>query len=333
MPIHYLVYFFIAFLFSAGLAYVAVKFFGRFGFLDFPNHRSMHRKPTPTSGGLAIGISFWITCCLWPMNYDGLWPWLAASSAFLLVGAADDFRSKKIFPRILFQLSIASCLAVWAFYNMESLDGDFLLMVLAVAFLVLSLVGAVNLFNFMDGADGLAATQSLIYFFTHACIFAAFGQFHLCVLALSISGVVGGFLLFNWSPAKLFMGDSGSYFLGSLHVIVGFFCFDSGIGFLPSLILVSPFLCDSVLTLINRFFSGESWWEGHRSHCYQLLLTSGVSARKLSFALTLLHSVCTLPLCGLSLIYPDLALLFALVVYSIIGFIWYYLRKSFVGTV
>ena len=250
-----------------------------------------------------------------------------------MIGAVDDFRSRTISLRLLLQVSIASLLAAWLIYN-EILKGDDMVPFATVVILLsIFSVGAVNLFNFMDGSDGLAASQSAVYFLLHAYLFASVDELELTILAIVLCGIVSGFLVFNWGPAKIFMGDSGSYFIGSLYVSFAFFSYEKGLGFYPSLILASPFLCDSVLTLIYRFFSGESWWEGHRSHVYQILLRQGLSARQLVLGLIAVHFFFIGPLFFLSIAYPALSLYCASGAFGTMAFICYYLRKLYIGTV
>jgi len=329
MIIDQFAHFLSGFLLSFCLTYGAVRLLGSAGFWDIPNHRSMHKKAIPTSGGIAIGVSCWIAICFIQFEVEFLWAWLVASSAYLVVGAVDDFRSRTVSLRFLLQVSIASILAAWLIYNAISKGDDVFPLVTVIILLSLFMVGAVNLFNFMDGSDGLAASQSVVYFLLHAYLFTKVGESELTILAIVLCGVVSGFLVFNWRPAKIFMGDSGSYFLGSLCVSFAFFSYEKGLGFYPSLILASPFLCDSVLTLIYRFFSGESWWEGHRSHVYQILLRQGLSARQLVLALIALHFFCIGPLFFLSIEYPALSLYCTLTTFGVMAFICYYLRKLY----
>lgn len=327
------VYFLSGFLLSVCLTFGAVKLLGCVGFWDIPNHRSMHKKATPTSGGITIGISYWIAICLSQFEVDFLWPWLITSSAYLVIGALDDFQSRTVSLRLFLQISIGSILAAWLIFNTTSKGDDVLKLVTVIILFSIFMVGAVNLFNFMDGSDGLAASQSAVYFLLHAYLFNTVDEVELTILAIVLCGIVSGFLVFNWSPAKIFMGDSGSYFLGSICVSFAFFSYEKGLGVYPSLILASPFLCDSILTLVHRFFSGESWWEAHRSHVYQILLTHGLSPSRLILALMVLHFFFLGPLFFFSMEYPALSFYCTMMAFGTMGFICYYLRKLYSGTV
>ena len=181
----------------------------------------------------------------------------------------------------------------------------------------------------MDGLDGLAGAQSLIYFLCFTFMFDLLGLHPLSLLALGMSGIVLGFMFFNWPPAKIFMGDSGSYLLGSLHFTFGWFYYLSGNGVSFPLILAAPFLCDSVLTLLYRFFNSQNWWQAHRGHCYQVLVMNGMTPRNLVLAFITLHLAYIIPLAFLSFSYPDFSIYFLLAAYLVLSFIWYHLKNKY----
>jgi len=319
-----------SFVLGSSLTYLAFKFLSRLGFIDSPNSRSLHVDPTPTSGGIAICLSLWVLLNYSPIILQELYPWLLATSAFFVLGLVDDYRSRTVFFRLTFQFLIGLALIFWVLLNQKSQIENQLLFYLATLFLATILVATVNLFNFMDGSDGLAGVQSIIYFLCFTLVFDLLGLLSLSLLALSMSGIVLGFMIFNWPPAKIFMGDSGSYLLGSLHFAFGCFYCLSGNGVSFPLILAAPFLCDSVLTLIYRFFSSENWWKAHRGHCYQVLIMNGMLPRNLVLGFIAIHLTCTIPLAFLSFAYPDFSLYFVLVTYLALSFIWYHLKKKYV---
>ena len=310
------------------LTYFAFRFLSSLGFVDSPNSRSLHVKPTPTSGGIAIVLSLWISISHSPFLFHELCPWLLASSAFSVLGLIDDYKSRTVFFRLTFQFAIGGALIFWIIFNEESSTQNQLLFYFAALFLSVTLVAVVNLFNFMDGSDGLAGAQSLIYFLCITFMFDLLGLRSLTFLALGMSGVVLGFMIFNWPPAKIFMGDSGSYLLGSLHFAFGCSYYLSGNGISFPLILAAPFLCDSVLTLSHRFFTSQNWWQAHRGHCYQLLIMNGMLPRNLVLALITLHLTCTIPLAFLSFVYSEFSLYFLFATYLVISLIWYYLKRN-----
>ena len=320
---------FFSFFWGFCLTYLAFKFLGGFGFIDSPNSRSLHVKPTPTSGGIAIILSLWISINHSPFLFQELYPWLLASSAFSVLGLMDDYRSRTVFFRLTFQFLIGVAVIFWVFLNQKNQIENQLLFYFISLLLSISLVGAVNLFNFMDGSDGLAGTQSLIYFLCFALVFDLLDLRSLSFLALGMSGIVLGFMIFNWPPARIFMGDSGSYLLGSMHFVFGCSYFLSGNGISFPLILAAPFLCDSILTLLYRLFTSQNWWQAHRGHCYQLLIMNGMLPRNLVLALVTLHLTCTMPMAFLSFVYPEFSLYFLFTTYLVFSSIWIYLQKKY----
>ena len=134
------------------LTYFAFRFLSGLGFIDSPNSRSLHVKPTPTSGGIAIFISLWISVNHSPFLFQELYPWLLASSAFSVLGLIDDYKSRTVFFRLTFQFVIGGTVIFWVFFNQEGQTQNQLLFYLTPLFLSISLVAAVNLFNFMDGS-------------------------------------------------------------------------------------------------------------------------------------------------------------------------------------
>jgi UDP-N-acetylmuramyl pentapeptide phosphotransferase/UDP-N-acetylglucosamine-1-phosphate transferase len=147
--------------------------------------------------------------------------------------------------------------------------------------LVVALVWAVNLFNFMDGADGLAAGMSFIGFSSYAFAALQSGQSELAFVSLCIAAASLGFLLFNFHPAKIFLGDCGSIPLGFLAGVLGLIGWRFVVWplWFPMLVF-SPFIVDASVTLLRRLFEGEQIWKPHRSHYYQKLVLLGWGHRK-----------------------------------------------------
>ena len=146
-----------------------------------------------------------------------------------------------------------------------------------------AVVWMINLYNFMDGADGLAASEA-----TFVAIAAGFallwrGELGLALIALAIGGASGGFFVRNRAPAKIFLGDIGSGLLGFLFAGLALVSDKSGgLPFLAWLILLGVFVMDATITLIRRIFRGERWYVAHRSHAYQRLVQSGWSHEKVT---------------------------------------------------
>jgi glycosyltransferase WbpL len=244
--------------------------------IDVPNERSSHKIPTPRGGGVAFIIAFF--CGIVILFAADLMPYyvliaLAGAGGIIgLVGYLDDLNSVSPWLKALAQAASL----VWGLFwlgPVPSIELSDYIWQWGVFGIVLTMIGGlwlINLYNFMDGIDGLAASQA-IFIFTAAAIFSlaegSYGQaWTLGILAAS----VGGFLLFNWQPAKLFMGDSGSGFLGLMVVLLAI-ATTPPLTLWPWAILVTLFLADSTVTVARRILRGEKWYEGHRLHAYQRL--------------------------------------------------------------
>jgi UDP-N-acetylmuramyl pentapeptide phosphotransferase/UDP-N-acetylglucosamine-1-phosphate transferase len=148
---------------------------------------------------------------------------------------------------------------------------------------VLAIVWATNLYNFMDGADGLAGGMGLIGFAAYAWAAAQAGRLELAVLCAAIASGCGGFLLHNAPPARVFLGDCGAIPLGFLAGALGLHGVLAGAwpAWFPALVF-SPFIADASFTLALRIARGERFWLAHRSHGYQRLVLAGWSKRRLA---------------------------------------------------
>jgi UDP-N-acetylmuramyl pentapeptide phosphotransferase/UDP-N-acetylglucosamine-1-phosphate transferase len=244
-----------------------------------PNARSSHTRPTPRGGGLVIVAGFVVGLVTWLFLGGSLSPralgWLAAALLIAAVGFADDLMSLPALPRLLVQLLGAAILTLASAQERELP----LLLALPLAFVAIAVV--TNIYNFMDGIDGLAATTALI---TGVALAIAGG-----IVRNPLVGVAGallgaaalGFLPYNLPPARLFMGDVGSTFLGfSFAALCLLGNIGVGGGRLPlefGAMLLAPFLFDGLVTLGRRMLRGERWYAAHRSHYYQRLVQRGMS--------------------------------------------------------
>jgi UDP-N-acetylmuramyl pentapeptide phosphotransferase/UDP-N-acetylglucosamine-1-phosphate transferase len=281
---------------SWGLTKLVLNQLQRRAILDFPNPRSSHEKPTPRGGGIAV-VGVIVLCWVYPAADSPLLTTLLLGGlALALVSWLDDLHTMGIATRLCAQfLTVAAAL-----YFLK--DEGFLLQGLAPAWLdrivtCLLWVWFINLFNFMDGIDGIAAVEAII-------ISGGLGGLYLTApviglnpwLPLGIAGAALGFLWWNWHPAKLFLGDVGSvplgYFLGGLLILTALKGF-----WLPALILPLYFLCDASVTLARRALRKEPVWQAHRQHFYQLAVQSGKRHSSVSGAVCLVGVV----LVGLSL--------------------------------
>ena len=261
---------------SLALTYILRRYALNRKIIDIPNARSSHTVPTPRGGGVAIVLSFlFAQIVLFTIGYlawSELWAMLGTGVAVAVLGFLDDHGHIAARWRLLGHFSAS----VWALYWLgglpvimlfgTSLDLGWLGHVLALFYLVWML----NLYNFMDGIDGLASIEA-ISACLGACLLFWLGGFNsLILMPLVLAVSVVGFLFWNFPPARIFMGDAGSGFLG---ITLGLLSLQAA-WVSPKLlwvwlILLGVFIVDATVTLIRRLLRGEKVYEAHRSHAYQ----------------------------------------------------------------
>lgn len=259
---------------------LVVKNAERIGLLDVPNSRSSHSKPIPRGGGIGVVVamvaSYFLVAVLIPGN--GYWLVIgAAGLAVAVVGFVDDIRTIGVMPRLAVHALGAIVVVAAVLLHVRgsqlsiAVPGIWQLAVAAVASVVL--VGFTNVFNFMDGIDAIAGAQA-VFMAGAAGILIGLGSGHDAELIVSIgtSAACAGFLLLNFPPARVFMGDVGSGFLGFSLAALAVSTVAAGMLPVSSwAILSASFITDSALTLIVRGIRGENIFRAHRSHVYQIL--------------------------------------------------------------
>lgn len=281
---------FVGFVGAGLLGFFVLRMATALELLAHPNERSSHDTATPSIGGIAIVLPVLLYLTSVTAAYPAVWALVLATAGLALVGLWDDLREVSPRVRLLCQLT-ASMVALTLLFAEHSLW--------LWPVLVLGLMWHINLFNFMDGIDGLAASQAL--FFALAALWLApemmpWLGYLLCVLA----GSLVGFLVYNWAPARMFMGDVGSTFLGLLLALVAVLLWQSGnLGAPASLILLSPFWFDASYTLCVRILTGQRFASAHRSHLYQRLADQ-LGHRRTTAAFWLLAGLWLLPLAALA---------------------------------
>ncbi len=295
------------FLTAAGLAYLLIRVLfmplsQRSGLLlDAPNDRSLHQAPVARVGGAGLLAAAACSLLIWTPWIGAQDPWQTwlggAVAALFLLSLADDAVRLPSLARLACHLVI-----VWAFvsgtgWNRVVAD---IHSGVATALVVLGITWWTNLNNFMDGADGLAGGMAAIGFATLA--FAAGMDsatgVRMAQGSIALAGAATGFLVLNFSPAKVFMGDAGAIPLGFLAAAFAWIGFTAGLWpwwFGP--MVFSPFIADATVTLMRRMLAGKPVWKAHREHFYQRLILSGWSHTKtclLYYFLMLWSTFCAL---------------------------------------
>ena len=239
-------------------------------FLDHPNARSLHARPVSRIGGLGIIVG---VCCALGTFAPEMASVSLAVLALSVVSFVDDWRRLPPWVRL------AAHLVVGTAFLASAMPG---LPFAALALLALATCWMINLYNFMDGVDGLAGGMGVTGFGAYGMAAWLGGDATLATCSLAIAGSVLGFLLFNFPPARVFMGDVGSIPLGFLVAAIGVLGWNRGLWplWFPAVIF-APFVVDASTTLIWRTLRRERVWQAHRSHYYQRLVLMGWSHRRI----------------------------------------------------
>jgi Fuc2NAc and GlcNAc transferase len=285
------------------------------GLLDVPNDRSSHRVPTPRGGGIAIALSTIAASIflLWRGALD-LQLFLALTGGGMVVafvGYLDDRRPLSARIRLAAHLAAA----LWALLCLGGLPpmrfGDQIVSLGWPGYLVgaLGIAWTVNLFNFMDGIDGIAASEA-VFIAWGAALLALIMEHSVAVpaMAMAFGAVCCGFLVWNWPPAKIFMGDVGSGYLGYVLVVLALGASRGNPAALAVwVILGGVFFCDAFVTLMRRLARGERVYHAHRSHAYQWLARRWGSHRRVTLAVLCVNLFWLLPCAWFATEHPERA--------------------------
>ena len=249
--------------------------------LDHPNDRSMHSMPIPRGGGLAIvlvvlGVGLFFARQT-DLNHSLIY--VACGIVIALLGWRDDVKSISPIIRFAVQgiVAVVSIISMGYFKSVTiPLFGELQLGVVGVVITFLWIIGLTNAYNFMDGIDGMAGGVAVSAGLGWMWLSSASGNLFAFWVALAISASSLGFLFHNWSPAKIFMGDVASTFLGYSFAVLSLLSADKGgDALLLGTLLMWTFIMDAGLTFINRLRKGEKVFSAHRSHLFQRLVIGG----------------------------------------------------------
>lgn len=248
--------------------------------LDRPNRRSSHIRPTPTLGGVGIVVGTWAgfaSLLSWEpfqRSFEPLlWP-LSASTGVLLLSALDELKQLKVLQKLALQVGAATIIVgtglrlngfvlPWVGFELSPA----IITILTIAWIVFF----TNVFNFMDGIDGISVTQTGSAGAWLALILFGLGSLLWLAPAVLVAAALG-FAVFNFPPARIFMGDVGSHFLGFTFAVLSIVAHNAGLPLWLFAAIFGCYLFDSVYTIVRRLSRGENILEAHRSHLYQRLV-------------------------------------------------------------
>lgn len=296
---------------------VIIKYSLRKNLVDIPGRRKIHKKVTPSMGGIAIFIGFFISSLIW-IDIQGL-----ANIKFILValfviffiGVRDDLVALRAMVKLMGQIMAASLLIFLFDLRIKTFYGLFGIYELPdfVSYLItyLTIIVITNSFNLIDGLDGLAGTIAIVALLCFGIWFFLIGDKIFSILAFSMLGAIFAFLIFNWEPSEVFMGDTGALVIGMMLAILSIhfintnynlpamtpYKFNASIGTAACIIIIP--LVDTLRIVILRLSKGQSPFHPDKSHVHHAIMRLGMR-----------HSQTTLILAAVHLFYIALALIF-----------------------
>lgn len=302
--------------------WLALKLALRSGMIVQPGERQSHIRATPTGGGL--GIVFAVIFCtflihLW-LPLPTFW-WINMVPGILLlaiVGWLDDKKPVSSKIRLLVQFIVS--LGLLLFMGFLELAQHAVL----IALITITVVWVMNLYNFMDGSNGMAGFQGVFCAASFAVLFALGGHFPMALIALVVAAACCGFLPLNFPKARIFMGDVASVPLGFIFAAFAVYGVNAGVfSWWVPLLVMSVFIVDASLTLAARVIQQEQWYTAHKQHVYQRLIEQEWSHSQVLMAYQAINVVMVLPALALVTIYPQYAFVTTGLVLSVLGASWY----------
>lgn len=273
-------------LLSAAATLGVIRIAQAYGVMDIPNARSSHHRPTPRGGGLAIvlvglaGVTALAVAGL-PPPAHGVWI-LVGALVVASISIIDDVSTISAKLRLAVHV-VAAAIAVAAIGPIRDIDfgplGSYGLGGFGVPVTIVWIVGMTNAFNFMDGIDGIAGMTAAVALTVLAAGLMLSAQIFAALVAGSLAAAAAGFLMWNWHPARIFMGDVGSAFLGYTIAVLPLLMSDASGARLVRLaaFVMWPFVFDTMYTLARRAAKRQNVFEAHRTHLYQRLVIAGWS--------------------------------------------------------
>ncbi|MGH8124372.1 MAG: MraY family glycosyltransferase [Rhodanobacteraceae bacterium] len=295
------------FVLSIGATWLALVYARRRGLLDQPGRRRSHTTPTPRGGGVGIvaavvlaGVTAWYVGQ--PVPWFRPTAFVASVLAVALVGWRDDHAPLPVLPRLLVHAGAALLIGVVVLQPWAARDPRAWWVLLA---LVPVLIGFINAHNFMDGIDGILGQQGVFVLLGLGVLAIWLGDTGVAGMAFAAAAGCLGFLVFNWPPARIFMGDVGSAALGlTIGTVAALLVQRHPAMLWACAILPSSFLVDSGLTLLRRMLAGQRWYAPHRQHLYQWLVRVKWSHARTDAAYMIWNLAVVAPLAWLAVRWP-----------------------------
>lgn len=295
----------------------------RLNVLDVPNERSSHQAPIPRGAGISFFFAFNVILgfLLWQekITMEYAFPLMLGGSVVAALGYWDDVSSVsatlRLFIHFLVSIFIFSLLSQGFIKHVEiSFLPDWPW--LTAIFCILFIIWFINLYNFMDGCDGLSTSIGIAGAGLIAVVSLLQGNMNLALIYIVLAYALGGFLVFNWPPAKVFMGDSGAYFLG---YVFGSLALISKIYYTSSLyvhlIIFGLFIVDATWTVLRRAIRGERLYVGHRMHAFQKLIARGWGHARVTSLYVLITVLWLFPMSLLCVYQHEKSFLFLVIAY------------------
>ena len=288
-------------------------------FLDTPNERSSHSRPTPHGGGAALVLAFTLGLLLAARLY-GAWEksfltLAVAALVLMVIGIIDDLRGLSVRLRLVMYSMVCLLVSVTLLQSVgtQSVLWDGLLVILGA----LAMLWSLNLYNFMDGIDGIAAIQTVLACVCAAVLSQVTGPDNSYALyCLMLAAAHSGFLIWNWPPARLFMGDAGSVPTGFLLAALALLGTVQGqLSPLCWLVLLATCITDASWTLVWRMGTGQDFTQPHRLHAYQRLSRHWGSHLNVDILLLVITALWLFPLAWAVQAWPEHGLILVILAY------------------
>lgn len=334
----------ISFLITLAFSYIINKISRRFYLLDNPVARSNHTDPTPRTGGVAILLTLLLAYIFGFFENQKFNQIMIISFLAFFIGALDDISNVSPYFRLVCQFIVSFLLIKIIYLDYSVFREDNFINAYyfsCLIILLISIVWWINVVNFMDGIDGLAASQSI--FILISVFFLDYFTYHGLATEdriiqydiLIVIGSIAGFLYLNWSPASLFMGDSGSYGIATITAGVGLYEYSThGIGFDTIFILAAVFIVDASFTLIKRIYNGSNILSSHNEHCYQIAVRNlpfhrTFSHRTVSTIVLIINLIWLFPLSVLDIFIPGQRICMLAISYIPLIMLYWYISFKF----